>query len=426
MTTRKLLFSALTLLSLLCSAAALAAADTPPRLAPFELKDGDRVVLIGSTFLEREQRYGYLETALTSHFPHRHVTFRNLAWSGDTVFGHARSYFDPPEQGFQRLAKILDTLQPTVALVGYGWAESWEGEAGLPEFLKGLNRLVDELEKRHARVVLITPPPHERGPEPLPDTRPHNEALARYSAALRELAAQRGCYLLDLFKALGEGHAKRDFPLTDNGVHPTAFGYWVIAPAAVHALGLRKFFWLLDIDAQTGPTAASDNPKISDVTIAPGKLAFTVTEVTLPEPPLPAQLPGGAEKIPAERSAAEKIAAQHMMCVHNLEPGRYTLFIDGKKMHTSTDEGWDRGYNARLGPDVAQSEKLRETIVKKNELFFHRWRPANETYIFGFRKHEQGQNAVEMPQFDPLIVEQEKRIDELRVPRAHRYELTRE
>ena len=50
---------------------------------------------------------------------------------------------------------------------------------------------------------------------------------------------------------------------------------------------------------------------------------------------------------------------------------------------------------------------LRSAIRKKNELFFHRWRPENWTYLFGFRKQEQGQNAVEIPQFDPLIAEWE-------------------
>src|SRR5688500_18948375 len=30
----------------------------------FELRDGDRVVLIGNTLVEREQRYGYWETLL--------------------------------------------------------------------------------------------------------------------------------------------------------------------------------------------------------------------------------------------------------------------------------------------------------------------------------------------------------------------------
>jgi len=56
--------------------------------------------------------------------------------------------------------------------------------------------------------------------------------------------------------------------------------------------------------------------------------------------------------------------------------------------------------------------------VKKNEMFFHRWRPANWTYLFGFRKHEQGQNAGEIPQFDPLIKEWEERIRKLNNPFA--------
>jgi glucose/arabinose dehydrogenase len=64
--------------------------------------------------------------------------------------------------------------------------------------------------------------------------------------------------------------------------------------------------------------------------------------------------------------------------------------------------------------DSAATELLVAAIRKKNELFFHRWRPANWTYLFGFRKHEQGQNAGEMPKFDPLIAEWEGRIARLR------------
>jgi len=42
-------------------------------------------------------------------------------------------------------------------------------------------------------------------------------------------------------------------------------------------------------------------------------------------------------------------------------------------------------------------------ILRKDELFFHRHRPQNETYLLLFRKHEQGNNAVELAQFDPLV-----------------------
>ncbi|MEM6278035.1 MAG: GDSL-type esterase/lipase family protein [Verrucomicrobiota bacterium] len=64
--------------------------------------------------------------------------------------------------------------------------------------------------------------------------------------------------------------------------------------------------------------------------------------------------------------------------------------------------------------DGEAKEKLRAEIVEKNRLFLHQWRPANETYLFLFRKHEQGQNAKEIPMFDPLIEAQEKRISQAR------------
>jgi len=64
---------------------------------PFEFKDGDRVVLLGNTLIEREQRYGYWETALTALHPNKDITFRNLGWSGDTVWGEARARFGGPQ-----------------------------------------------------------------------------------------------------------------------------------------------------------------------------------------------------------------------------------------------------------------------------------------------------------------------------------------
>ena len=37
--------------------------------APFELRDGDRVLFIGDTFFEREVDYGHIEARLTAAFP---------------------------------------------------------------------------------------------------------------------------------------------------------------------------------------------------------------------------------------------------------------------------------------------------------------------------------------------------------------------
>jgi len=78
-----------------------------------------------------------------------------------------------------------------------------------------------------------------------------------------------------------------------------------------------------------------------------------------------------------------------------------------------------------LGYEAIQSdtltENLRKGIIEKNRLFFHRWRPANETYLYLFRKHEQGNNAKEIPQFDPIIEEREKEIEAIRSQLAQRF-----
>lgn len=126
-------------------------ADEPEPQPPLELQDGDRVVLVGDALIERMQDYGYLETLLTAAHPDKAITFRNLGWSGDTVFGEARAGFGTPEDGFKALIEQVKATNPTVLIIGYGANESWDGEAGLPRFRKGYERLLDELETTGAR-----------------------------------------------------------------------------------------------------------------------------------------------------------------------------------------------------------------------------------------------------------------------------------
>src|SRR6478736_5579500 len=94
-------------------AAALGAPAADPA-KPFEFKDGDRIVWLGSTLVEREQRYGYWETALLAANPDKNITVRNLGWSGDTVFGEARGRFDfaSPEMCFKQLVNQTLELKP--------------------------------------------------------------------------------------------------------------------------------------------------------------------------------------------------------------------------------------------------------------------------------------------------------------------------
>lgn len=272
-------------------------------LSALELKDGDRLVFVGNTFIEREMRDGWIETLLTASMPEKEITFRNLGWSGDTVFGDARSYFGPPAEGLDRLSKHLEETKPTVILACYGAVASFDGEAGLANFIDGYGKWIDRVRSASggARLVLMSPPPCETRGAPLPDMGEQNERLARYRDAIAKLAAEKNAEFADLFGRMQARPSKA--LLTDNGVHYTSEGYRVIA---------EEVCALFDVQPKSG------------------------------------------------------------------------------------------------------SEDLRELIQEKNRLFFYRWRPQNETYLHGFRKHEQGQNAKEIPMFDPLIAEKDKAISELR------------
>ena len=136
------------------------------------LQDGDRVVLLGDTFVEREGDRGFIETALVATHPDAALTFRNLGWSGDTVWAESRGVFDPPAKGYARMLDLVKELSPTVIFIAYGRNESFRGPAGLQAFRDQLGTLCDNLRTAAAnaevsadvRLVLVTPHPFE-GPD---------------------------------------------------------------------------------------------------------------------------------------------------------------------------------------------------------------------------------------------------------------------
>lgn len=296
--------------------ALVGAGSNPQAAKALTLRSGDRVVLLGDTLIEREQVSGWLELMLTSRFAAENVTFRNLGWSADTPAGTSRTGLslrqagrEGSDEGWDLLRGQLRDAAPSVLLIGYGMADSFDGPAGLARFISNYRRLLDAVatDFPRARVVLLTPITHERLGFPWPDPTAHEENLARYREAIASLAGERGLALVPLHRLL---EPKADAPLTENGIHLSEAGYRHLAEALeVHVFG------------------------------SPG--------------------------------------------TWRAQPG-------------------------------ARIEALRAAIRRKNDWFFHRSRPANMAYIFGFRRKEQGQNAVEIAQFDPLIAAEEAQIARLR------------
>lgn len=308
--------------AILCTFIVASARGQTPAPAPptssahaFELKDGDVVAFIGGTFIEREQSYSYLETLLHARWPDRKISFRNLGWSGDNVMGASRGYFEGAEAGFSRLNKIVHGLKPTVIFVGYGMAESFDGEAGLPAFRSGLEKMLDMLKDLNAReTVLLGPIAHEDLGPPWPSAKEHNKWIRAYADVMKDVAAKRGYRFVDLYNVTGSLANSRHF--TTNGIHLSSIGYWYSARAIEKGLGFER---------------------------TPDSLQEDGT------------LPASAGNL----------------------------------------------------------EAIRKLSIQKNVQYFNQWRPANETYIFGFRSYEQGKNAAEMPKFSTPIAQLEDQIAKL-------------
>ena len=94
-------------------------APATPEAKPFTLRDGDRVVFLGDTLIEREATDGELEARLTAAFPNVEATFRNLGWSGDTPTGLSRGSIETGPDRFAVLKSQLAAARPTVLFIGY-------------------------------------------------------------------------------------------------------------------------------------------------------------------------------------------------------------------------------------------------------------------------------------------------------------------
>jgi len=273
-------------------------------------KQGDRVLIIGNTLVEREQKWAGWEIPITLANAEKSLIVRNLGWSGDTVWAESRGMFDPPAVGYKRMLELVNELKPTVIILGYGGVEAFDGTSRIPAFITQYQKLMDDLKPTGARFVLLSPIQMELEsfPEQSAKAKQHvesyNENVIAFRDAIAKLAESTSAKFVDLTEVTPTR------PATVNGLHLTQRAYFEYGNHIAASLS--------DHVTPTNATALTE-----------------------------------------------------------------------------------------------QQLQLQTAIVDKNQLFFHRWRPQNFTYLFGFRKHEQGQNSVEIAQFDPFVAELEKTIFEL-------------
>ena len=394
--------------------AAVAGAPAPAR---------NRIVFVGGTTIYDMGKYGYFESAITSHWPQHDIIFRNVGWPGDDVFGTARSEFEGAQHsslwkatgpkadfGFSELVKHVHETGPTTLFVGYGAETAFlEKEEQWVDWQAGYRRLLDELAKTSAQMILLTPVRQEKHGAALLDVTENNKRLESTSKFILDIAKERGCRAVDNFRrTFGERRDGSDVNSDySDGIHLNESGHQTLVGFMAEDLGLPLTGYSLYY-------AEGKDGDPSRMTISGGVATEQIT--TKRGFRLDAEL----DRLPTIRAGG--IVRSPWPAEANAEAPSFRVRIDGNAEVGYFDSG---RFAITSGPDQTQAEELRKKINEKNQLHRYKLRPINKTYIFLHRRHEMGHLAYELEDFDRLVAGHERAIAHLRKPRPHTYEIER-
>ncbi len=212
-------------------------ATAAPKL---ELKQKDRIAIVGGALADRMQHHGWLETLIVAQHPEHDLEFRNLAASGDEVATWHRS------ENFGTRDEWLSRVKASVIFAFYGFNESFKGEAGIGAFKQDLEKFLKETRSKDysgggtLRIVLFSPLANEKLTDPnFADPGANNARLQRYTDAMAEVARANGVPFVDVFSISQAASAKaaaRKQSLTFNGFMLSEVGDKALAPDIFRAL----------------------------------------------------------------------------------------------------------------------------------------------------------------------------------------------
>jgi putative heme-binding domain-containing protein len=213
-------------------------AVVPPAFAQIEIKENDRIAVIGNALADRMQQDGWLEAYLQSANPGKRLVIRDLGFSGDQVAAR------PREESCPALETYLSIVKTNVIFAFFGYNESFSHDPDsfkkeLASFLT-FTRIMHFDGKSGPQIVLFSPIAHEDlGTPNFPDGKENNLWLSIYTDAMARVAHDKQIPFVDLFAASNALYEKNDAPLTINGVHLNAEGNRQIARVIMEALGQK-------------------------------------------------------------------------------------------------------------------------------------------------------------------------------------------
>jgi len=206
-----------------------------------------RVVFLGDSITYSGQYVEYIEACFRSRYPSRRVEFINVGLPSETVSGlsepeHIKYGFPRPDL-HERLGRVLAQTKPDLVFACYGMNDGIYLPFDKERFKKyqdGIRWLREEVQKRGAKIVHLTPPVFDevKGGHP-----GYSMVLDHYA---EWLMAQKttGWGVVDLHepmkRALAEQRKREPaFAFANDGVHAGDAGHWLMAQQVLLYLGVK-------------------------------------------------------------------------------------------------------------------------------------------------------------------------------------------
>jgi lysophospholipase L1-like esterase len=379
--------------------------------SPFYLKNGDHVCFYGDSITE-QRFYGVdVATYVRTRFPDLKVKFVNSGVGGDKVTGGWAGPID------LRLQRDVFPFKPNIVTIMLGMNDA-QYRAFDPQifaaYTNGYEHIIQSLQQHlpGVRILVIQPTPYDDVTSPPGFPGGYNAVLLRYSAFVRELAAEHHLVcvdfmtpLLDVMQKAQAQNPQLAREVIPGRVHPSPVGELVMAQALLQAWNAPATVSSVAIDAAKNSVVRSDHTRVSDFSGAAGKFSWTQNDDCLPFPILglhedwpqfpptennqwgnpsffwPAPQPkwdytNAAAEMMVNFSGFYQALDQEPLQISGLPAGNYQLKINGQVVGEFSDRQLNSGINlaARQTPMLEQSYRVLALVWQQVQWRYFAWR----------------------------------------------------
>ena len=347
----------------------IAATLTPFAWSAPLLRDGDRVLFVGDSYIGQHGCTALVMDAIALHHPSANIAFRTVSIShlAFASQGIPQAYIPPT------IDSDILRENPTVVILSFGLerlpTKKLDQTGIFPRFFVGpLTEIVTKCQAAGAKVILVTPGCLDLVKQPELAGTAAQENLAIYRKAVQDLAAKTQAGLIDLWALTNavlqrERTATPEFSLVREGIILNDTGHALVAGAFLDALGEAPLISGVSIDAAAA-TFETQHCTVRDLRILDGTVTFARKDDALPAS-IPQQ---GSPAVPLH--PALHAQEQYLLKISGLREGRWKVaagdidvgVFSEKDLAAGVNLAWQPGPWRELGARLHQLAVQQELI----------------------------------------------------------------